>query len=57
MVGLTMLAFVLAIPFGWFADKYGRKKLLVMLSVAFFLRVAWQLTVCMYSFFYDDCEL
>jgi MFS family permease len=44
-----MLAFVLAIPFGWFADKYGRKKLLVMLSVAFFLRVAWQLTVCMYS--------
>jgi MFS family permease len=57
MVGLTMLAFVLAIPFGWFADKYGRKKLLVMLSVAFFLRVAWQLTVCMYSFFSDDCEL
>lgn len=33
---------ILAVPFGWFTDVYGRRPLLVMLGVALFVRAAWQ---------------
>jgi MFS family permease len=37
---------LLAVPWGWFADCYGRKPLLVMLSIAFFLKAGWMQLVC-----------
>lgn len=36
---------ILAIPYGWFADKYGRKPLLLMVGVGIALRALWQLIV------------
>lgn len=32
---------VLALPFGWAADKYGRKPLLILGTISFVLRAAW----------------
>jgi len=37
---------LLAIPFGWFADTYGRKPLMLMLAVSFVLKAAWIQIVC-----------
>lgn len=37
---------VLGIPWGYFADSYGRKPLQVMIAAGFFLRAAWIQLVC-----------
>ncbi|KAK3045696.1 hypothetical protein LTS18_013625, partial [Coniosporium uncinatum] len=39
---------LLAIPFGWFADTYGRKPLMLMLAVSFVLKAAWIQIVCFF---------
>ncbi|KAF2093221.1 MFS general substrate transporter, partial [Rhizodiscina lignyota] len=44
----------LAIPWGWFADCYGRKPLVVMLSVAFWLKAVWMQLV---SYFWQTFEI
>lgn len=36
----------LAVPWGWFADCYGRKPLIIMLAFAFFLKASWMQLIC-----------
>lgn len=37
---------LLAIPFGILADKYGRKPIILLNSIAFCLRISWIMVVC-----------